>query len=115
MELVLRDRRARRRPLGRLEPGRRDQRPAERSERAIWIDGEPSEPGPVEFDGLEAIVFDDGARLDFEAEAERRRDENKLLMRYSYRQPFGTFSGSLPGGLALESGLGVMEHHDARW
>jgi hypothetical protein len=25
--------------------------PRERSERAIWIDGEPFEPGPVEFDG----------------------------------------------------------------
>jgi hypothetical protein len=89
--------------------------PPERSERAIWIDGDPSEPGPVEFDGLEAIIFDDGTRLDFESEAERRRDENRLLMRYSYRQPLGTFSGALAGGLALDSGLGVMEHHDARW
>ena len=89
--------------------------PPERSERAIWIDGEPTEPGPVEFDELEAIRFDDGARLGFEAEAERRRDENKLLVRYAYRQPLGAFSGTLPGGLRLERGLGVMEHHDAHW
>jgi uncharacterized protein DUF2804 len=89
--------------------------PAERSERAIWIDGEPTEPGPVEFDGLEGIRFDDGARLGFEAEAERRRDENKLIVRYSYRQPLGVFAGTLPGGLRLESGLGVIEHHDAHW
>src|SRR5215207_7725004 len=35
--------------------------PPERSERAVWIDGEPTEPGPVEFEGLDAITFDDGA------------------------------------------------------
>jgi hypothetical protein len=89
--------------------------PPERSERAIWLDGEPTEPGPVEFEGLEAIRFDDGAGLGFEAEAERRRDENKLLVRYTYRQPLGAFSGTLPGALRLERGLGVMEHHDAHW
>jgi hypothetical protein len=27
----------------------------------------------------------------------------------------GTFTGSLPGGIELEHGLGVMEHHDAVW
>jgi Protein of unknown function (DUF2804) len=109
--------------LGRLEDGRSVgwslvtgvNDPPERSERAIWIDGEPSEPGPVEFDGLDAIRFDDGARLDFGSEAERTRDENRLLVRYSYRQPLGVFSGSLPGGLRLDRGLGVMEHHDAHW
>jgi hypothetical protein len=89
--------------------------PPERSERAIWIDGEPTEPGPVEFEGLEAITFDDGARLAFSGECERRRDERQLFVRYSYRQPMGTFSGTLPGGIALASGLGVMEHHDAHW
>lgn len=89
--------------------------PAERSERGIWVDGEPTEPGPVSFEGLEAISFDDGSRLDFAGECERHRDENRLLVRYSYRQPLGAFSGSLPGGIALASGLGVMEHHDAHW
>src|SRR5438094_881712 len=39
--------------------------PAQRSERAIWVNGEPSEPGPVRFDDLDAIDFDDGSRLDF--------------------------------------------------
>ena len=89
--------------------------PPERSERAIWVDGEPAEPGAVVFDGLDGIAFSDGARLEFAAEAERRKAENRLLLRYSYRQPFGTFRGSLPGGLELERGLGVMEHHDAIW
>ncbi|MGH2954233.1 MAG: DUF2804 domain-containing protein [Solirubrobacterales bacterium] len=89
--------------------------PPRRSERAIWVEGEPSEPGPVEFEGLEAIRFDDGAELRFAAECERRREERRPLVRYSYRQPFGTFTGTLPGGLALAEGVGVMEHHDAHW
>jgi hypothetical protein len=85
------------------------------SERAIWLDGEPAEPAPVEFDGLEAISFEDGSRLEFSAEQERHREENRLIARYEYRQPFGSFSGSLSGGIELERGLGVMEHHDAVW
>jgi hypothetical protein len=89
--------------------------PPERSERAIWIDGEPTEPGPVEFDGLEGIAFGDGSRLEFAGECERRREESRPFVRYTYRQPLGAFSGSLPGGLELARGLGVMEHHDAHW
>jgi hypothetical protein len=88
--------------------------PPEGSERAIWIDGEPREVGPATFAGLEAIEVD-GARLDFTAEAERSKEESKPWAKYSYRQPFGTFSGTLPGGLSLARGLGVMEHHDAHW
>ncbi len=89
--------------------------PPERSERGIWVEGEPLEPGPVTFEGLEAVVFDDGARLVFARESERAKEERRLFVSYSYRQPFGTFSGALAGGLELERGLGVMEHHDARW
>jgi hypothetical protein len=89
--------------------------PPQHSERAIWVDGEPSEPGPVSFDGLEAIDFDDGNRLAFNGEFERTKEEKRWLVSYTYRQPFGTFSGTLPGGLELESGLGVMEFHDATW
>lgn len=86
------------------------------SERAIWVEGEPlpSEPGPVCFEGLEAIGFEGGSRLVFTAEAERAKRENKLVVRYSYRQPFGTFSGTLDG-IELAEGIGVMEHHDAVW
>jgi hypothetical protein len=88
--------------------------PPRRSERAVWIDGEPSEPGPVQFEGLEAITHE-GDRLEFTAECERRKEEKRMLVEYSYRQPFGSFTGTLPGGVKLASGLGVMEHHDARW
>jgi hypothetical protein len=89
--------------------------PARNSERAIWVDGEPSEPGPVRFHDLDAIEFDDGSRLEFTREQERRASQRLPLISYEYRQPFGTFSGGLPGGLELESGLGVMEFHDAHW
>jgi len=89
--------------------------PPERSERAIWLDGEPFEPGPVGFEDLGAIAFGDGSRLRFERECERRKEENRLLVRYKYRQPLGSFSGALGAELELERGLGVMEHHDARW
>ncbi len=89
--------------------------PPRHSERAIWVDGEPFEPGPVTFEGLNAISFDDGFRLRFAAECERRREERRPLVRYTYRQPLGVFKGSLPGGIELEHGLGVMEFHDAHW
>jgi hypothetical protein len=89
--------------------------PPQLSERAIWVDGQTTEPGPVQFQDLDAIAFDDGARLDFSAEAERHKEEKRAFVSYSYRQPFGTFSGTLPGGLELASGFGVMEHHDAHW
>jgi hypothetical protein len=89
--------------------------PAHNSERALWVEGQPSEPGPVRFHDLDAIEFDDGARLEFTREQERRDSQRLPFVRYEYRQPFGTFSGSLPGGVELESGLGVMEFHDAHW
>jgi hypothetical protein len=85
------------------------------SERAIWVDGEPAEPGPVTFEGLDAIASVDGERLEFTPEAERWRNQNLLVVRYRYRQPFGTFAGQLPGGIELAEGMGVMEHHDAVW
>jgi hypothetical protein len=88
--------------------------PAGNSERAIWVDGEPSEPAPVSFRGMDGIEFADGAPLEFTAESAHARDENLLLLRSRYRHRFGTFSGSL-AGLPLAEGFGVMEEHDAVW
>jgi hypothetical protein len=85
------------------------------SERAIWVSGRPTEPGPVEFQGLESIHFEDESRLNFSAETQRTHHEGvPLLARSDYEAPFGTFSGSL-NGLPIESALGVMEAHDAIW
>ncbi len=90
--------------------------PPEGSERAVWVDGEPHEPGPVTFaEDLSSIRGADGSELRFAAEAERSRRDNLLLVRSYYRAPFGTFSGTLPGGIELARGMGVMEHHRARW
>jgi hypothetical protein len=88
--------------------------PERDSERAIWVDGEPHEPAPVRFDGLDAIEQEGGARLRFETRCERARDDNLLLFRSRYRHRFGVFSGSL-GDIELAEGAGVMEEHEAVW
>jgi hypothetical protein len=62
-----------------------------------------------------AADADDDSRLSFAAESVRRRHENLLVLSSDYTAPFGAFSGTLPGGVRLASGLGVMEHHRARW
>ena len=83
---------------------------------AFWIAGVPGEVGPVQFAAdLSQIDCVDGSRLDFHAEAERSSAQNLLIVRSDYRAPFGTFSGTLPGGIELAHGLGVVEHHRARW
>jgi hypothetical protein len=90
--------------------------PARGSERAVWIDGEPHETTSVDFsEDLAEIVADDGSKLHFHAEAHRSRSDNFLLIKSDYRAPFGTFSGTLPGGVELAHGLGVVEHHRALW
>lgn len=81
------------------------------SERTVWIDGVPAEPPPQAF----APDLSRVGELRFAAEAERRRDENRLVVRSRYRQPFGTVVGRLPGGATLTRGFGVMEHHDVTW
>jgi uncharacterized protein DUF2804 len=84
---------------------------AEASERTVWVDGEPREVGPVEFaDDLSAV-----GDLRFSEWCAREDHTNRLLFRSDYRQPFGTFSGLLPGGLELAEGYGVMEEHDVLW
>jgi hypothetical protein len=90
--------------------------PPEGSERAVWVDGLPHETPPVSFaSDLSEILASDGSKLSFAPEAQRNRRENLLLVRSDYQAPFGTFSGTLPGGVELARGLGVVEHHRAHW
>jgi hypothetical protein len=90
--------------------------PPSGSERAVWVAGVPHEAPPVRFAGdLTSIASDDGSELRFAPEAERSRRDNLLLVRSDYRAPFGTFSGTLPGGTPLTHAFGVVEHHRARW
>jgi len=85
------------------------------SERTIWVDGLAEEAGPVEFaDDLSAIRSPEGV-LSFTEWSAREDRTNLLLMRSYYRQPFGTFTGVLPGGHKLADGYGVMEDHDVWW
>lgn len=86
------------------------------SERSVWIAGDAQEVGPVRFAGdLSALSFATGEGLRFQTEAVRARHDRLVLVESQYRQPFGTFHGALPGAGPLEGGLGVMEHHRARW
>jgi hypothetical protein len=90
--------------------------PPSGSERAVWVAGEPHEAPPVSFaPDLSRISSADGSELRFRAEAERSRKENLLIVKSDYRAPFGSFSGTLPGAIPLAHGLGVTEHHRARW
>lgn len=86
------------------------------SERTLWVDGLPVEVPPVIFgDDLSSVAFPGGEALAFSCEAVRERDDDFGLFRSEYSQPFGTFAGTLPGGLTLASGRGVMERHTALW
>jgi hypothetical protein len=81
------------------------------SERTVWVAGEPHEVGPQAFAPDLSAVGD----LRFREWSAREDHTNRIVIRSDYRQPFGEFSGSLPGGLELDSGYGVMEWHDVRW
>lgn len=83
----------------------------EASERTLWVDGEPHEVAPQPF----ASDLSRVGELRFEEWCTREDHTRRLVIRSDYRQPFGSFSGTLPGGLELESGYGVMEWHDVRW
>jgi hypothetical protein len=85
--------------------------PGQGSERTVWIDGRPREVAPVAFAGDLSAV----GGLTFAAEAIRERNENRLLVRSRYRQPFGTFTGQPVPGIELAEGYGVMEAHDVWW
>ena len=82
----------------------------------MWIDSQAAEAAPVSFAvDLSSVRCEDGSELHFTAEATRERHDNLLLLASDYRAPFGSFAGTLPGHVPLVHGLGVIEHHRARW
>ena len=87
------------------------------SERAVWVDGVATEAPPVRFDEAltEVAALDGSFALRCAVEAVREREDHLGPLRSTYAQPFGTFAGTLPGGLVLERGFGVMERHSAAW
>ncbi len=68
----------------------------EASERTVWIDGEPYEVEPQPFAGDLSRV----GGLAFERWSAREHSMSLGVVRSRYVQPFGTFSGALPGALA---------------
>lgn len=80
------------------------------SERTLWIDGVPQEVAPVVF----AADLSRVGELEFHSETERSRHDRMILIDSKYRQPFGTFTGSI-ADVTLREGYGVMESHHVRW
>ena len=67
---------------------------------------------------------DELSRIGHGAVAERRLEligqlieahDNYLLIRSDYFHWFGTYRGTLPGGIELKEAYGVRERHDAVW
>jgi hypothetical protein len=85
------------------------------SERTLWVDGDPRHVGPVTFAADLSKIAGDGLDLRFDEWARREHSTNALIMSSAYSQPFGTFSGTLPGAIELAEGFGVMEDHDVHW
>ena len=89
------------------------------SERTVWVGGRPLEAPPVRFAAdLSELWGSDGALLRFEEEARRSRRDRLGPISSDYVQPFGRFSGVLPGGVELsehDGAFGVMERHRAKW
>ena len=82
------------------------------SERTVWVDGVAAR-GRARSPSPRAST--PSATCASAPEAERVRRDDLLLFASDYRQPFGTFAGTLPDGTELASGHGVMERHRARW
>lgn len=89
------------------------------SERTVWVAGRAREAPPVRFaTDLGEVWGSDGSLLRFEEEARRSRRERLGPVSSDYVQPFGRFSGVVPGGVELseqEPAFGVMERHRAKW
>ena len=84
------------------------------SERSLWIQGEAKELEPVAFANDLSSIEGPDVSLSFKKWSERQDRTNALLLKSKYRQPFGTFTGTLNGN-HLQEGYGVMESHDVHW
>lgn len=86
------------------------------SERTVWVEDDAQEVGPNSFaDDLSTVSFAEGGTLRFQPEALIEHHDNLLLVRSDYFHWFGTYTGTLPGGIELREAYGVRERHDALW
>ena len=109
--------RGRRRRAGGVEPRRRRARLADR-ERAHRVGrrrGARGRPGRLRRGSRRGRVRRGRPARFRTPRRVRARNDNLLVVRSDYEQPFGTFHGTLPGGLELAEGYGVMERHVAVW
>jgi hypothetical protein len=88
----------------------------DQSERTVWIENDAREVGPNSFaEDLSTVSFAEGGTLRFQPEALIEHHDNLLLIRSDYFHWFGTYTGTLPGGIELREAYGVRERHDALW
>lgn len=88
----------------------------QQSERTVWIDGVPSEIGPVRFSNdLRSVSFSAGGEIRFQQEANIRKRVGLFLVKSRYDHAFAPWEGSLPGGIQLKDAVGVRERQDALW
>ncbi|MCM3870322.1 MAG: DUF2804 domain-containing protein [Pyrinomonadaceae bacterium] len=88
----------------------------DQSERTIWIEDDAKEVGPNSFaEDLSTVSFAEGGTLRFQPEALIEHHDNFLLIRSDYFHWFGTYTGTLPGGIELREAYGVRERHNALW
>jgi hypothetical protein len=85
------------------------------NENAIWLNGERTavQAAPIAEDLSTINIGSD--RLDFHQESERGAKSNLVVIRSEYRQPFGRFTGTLPGVGEVHDAYGVMEFHNVVW
>jgi len=85
------------------------------SERTVWVEGKGTEIDPVCFSHLDVITFHDGSRLTFTQEQDLRKRVGIFVLKSNYDHAFGTYSGTLPGGIEVKDAVGVRERQDALW
>ena len=86
------------------------------SERTIWVEDLAKEVGTNTFSAdLSTVAFAEGGTLTFQPEQLIEQHDNYLVIRSDYFHWFGTYSGTLPGGIELKEAYGVCERHDAVW
>lgn len=94
-------------------------------ENALWAGGKVhqlsqatfSYTRPVEKNTWQIATLDGVLNMKFTPRGARGEDINALLMMSKFKQPFGTFNGSvkLDGALHNFTGYGVVEEHFAKW
>ena len=113
--LVGRCRQGNRRAIGRLEPRQRHQRSAGALRAGIWVDGEPTEPGPVGSTDSRRSASTTAPALTSPAEAERQQGGETLRRPLHVPTALRRLQRHASGRARAGEGLGVMEHHDAHW